>query len=91
MGPHEGVLNLAITLAEVGGLFEICDDEGHPMPPNDLPLAVALLEGRPTQGRVKMRGFGKPWMRLDVTAFPVEGQGGRVLGAAVLFWEIEAI
>ena len=94
--PAEGVLGRRfdeageISLAEVGGLFEICDEDGNPMAPNDLPLAVALFEGRPTHGKVKMRGFGKPWMRVDVTAFPVEGQGGRVLGAAVLFWEIPA-
>lgn len=92
--PAEGVLGRRfdeageISLTEVATLFEICDDDGVPMAPHDLPLGVALLEGRPTHGRVKMRGFGKPWMRLDVTAFPVEGQGGRVLGAAVLFWEI---
>jgi hypothetical protein len=24
-----------------------------------------------------------------VTAFPVEGQGGRLLGAVALFWEVE--
>jgi hypothetical protein len=26
-------------------------------------------------------------MRLEATAFPLEGQGGRHLGAVVIFWE----
>jgi hypothetical protein len=27
------------------------------------------------------------WRKIEVTAFPVEGQGGRHLGAVAIFWE----
>jgi PAS domain-containing protein len=78
-----------ITLAELSGLFEIRDEAGEPLASENIPLGVALLQRHPAHGRLQMRGLDGAWRRIDVTAFPVEGQGGRMLGAAVLFWEIE--
>lgn len=77
-----------MSLEEVSALFEIRDDDGEPIPPSDIPLGIALLERRPAHRRMQMRGLDGPWRTVDVTAFPIEGQGGRFLGAAVLFWEV---
>lgn len=78
-----------MTLQELSALFEIRGEDGEPIASEDIPLGIALLQHRPAHSRLQMRGLDGPWRTVDVTAFPVEGQGGRFLGAAVLFWEVE--
>jgi PAS domain-containing protein len=79
-----------MTLDELSRVFEIRDEDGQPISSSDIPLGVALLQRHPAHRRLQMRGLDGPWRVVDVTAFPVEGQGGRFLGACVLFWEVEA-
>ncbi len=55
--------------------------------PNDLPLAVALTERRPTHGRFSITAMDGRRHQLAVTAFPLVGQNERELGAVALFWE----
>jgi PAS domain-containing protein len=78
-----------MSLEELSSLFEIRDEDGQPCKPDEIPLGIALLQRRPEHRRLQMRGLDGPWRLLDITAFPIEGQGGRFLGAAVLFWEVE--
>jgi hypothetical protein len=36
-----------------------------------------------------MRGLDGAWRTIEVTAFPIEGQAERHLGAVALFWEAD--
>jgi PAS domain-containing protein len=77
-----------ISLEEVASLFELRDEEGHPLQPDQIPLGVALLQRRPAHRRLQMRSLDDgTWRLVEATAFPIIGQGDRFLGAAVLFWE----
>jgi hypothetical protein len=55
----------------------------------DLPLVVALRERRPAHRAFWIHGLDGVRRRIEVTAFPLVGQGERHLGAMALFWEAE--
>lgn len=66
------------------------DDAGAPLPPESLPLAVALRERRPAHGRLRIVGLDGVRRVIEIVAFPLEGQSGRHLGAVALFWGVGA-
>jgi PAS domain-containing protein len=68
-------------------VFQPVDREGKALPPESLPLAIALQERRPAHGELRITGLDGVERDLSVTAFPVVGQDNRYLGAVALFWE----
>ena len=68
--------------------FTPVDEAGAPLPPDALPLVIALSEGRPAHRRFGIRGLDNAVRQIEVTAFPLLGQGDRHLGAVALFWEV---
>lgn len=77
-----------MPLAEWGTVFSPTDGLGRPMPPQDLPLAQALADRTPRQGNFFIRGLNGISHHLSVTAIPLEGTGGRNLGALAIFWAL---
>jgi PAS domain-containing protein len=67
--------------------FTPTDRDGRPIPPDALPLAIAVQQRRPAQGDMWIHGFDGARRALTVTAIPLQGQWGDHLGAAALFWE----
>jgi PAS domain-containing protein len=67
-------------------VFAPLDETGAPAAPESLPLAVAVLKRRPAFGRLTIRGLDGVPRAIAVTAFPLEGQSGRHLGAVAFFW-----
>jgi PAS domain-containing protein len=78
-----------MPLAELDRIFHTTAEDGSPLAAEDLPLGIALMQGRPAHGRLRFKGLDAIWRLIEVTAFPVEGQGGRQLGAVAIFWEAE--
>jgi PAS domain-containing protein len=60
------------------------DEHGAPLPSDELPLAVALREGRPVYGRFVIRGDRGP-LKIEAGALPLVGPAG-YHGAIVVFW-----
>ena len=77
-----------MPLEEWGTIFSPTDSLGRPLPPEDLPLAQALLKRTPTQGSFFIRGLDGVSRHLSVTAVPLEGPGGTDLGALAIFWAL---
>ncbi len=71
-------------------IFKPTDDNGAPIPPDEVPLVVALQHRRPVHSTLRITGLDGVSRRLEVTAFPLVGQGNRHLGAVAMFWEIGA-
>jgi PAS domain-containing protein len=65
-------------------LFEI--DSGKPLAVDDIPVVRALNERDPVHGSLLYERPGGERVPVIVTAFPLVGQGGKVLGAAAIFW-----
>ena len=78
-----------MPLEEWSTVFEPTDEHGLPLPARMLPLTIALNERRASHRVLWIRGLDGVSRRIGVTAFPLEGQGGRHLGAVAIFWEDE--
>ncbi len=76
-----------IHVTQVADVFETTDLDGHPIPSEELPIAIALMQRMPAHLPVRFRAFDGPWREIEVTAIPVEGQEGRHLGVLAAFWE----
>lgn len=57
------------------------------MPPDELPLAIALNERHPAHQKFWILGADGIQRHIESTAFPLIGQANRYLGAIALFWE----
>jgi PAS domain-containing protein len=68
-------------------IFTPTDQDGAPIAPDALPLAIAVQQRRPAQGDMWIQGLDGARRALTVTAIPLEGQWGDHLGAAAIFWE----
>ena len=77
----------AMPVAELATLFETADEDGAPMPTAELPLGIALTQRRPAYRRVRLKALDGVQRLIEITAFPLEGQGGHWLGAVAIFWE----
>ena len=73
----------------LGGDYNVTptDADGVPIPPDELPLAVAVQQQRPAQGSMSILALDGTRRRLIVAAIPLQGQWGDHLGAAAIFWE----
>jgi PAS domain-containing protein len=78
-----------MPFAEWSTVFRPTDGQGLPIPPDELPLAIAAQQRRPAQGGMWIRGLDGERRELTVTAIPIQGQWGDHLGAAAIFWEAQ--
>ncbi len=65
------------------------DEQGVPLAPSALPLAIAVTERRPNNARFWIKGLDGVRRHIEVTAFPLLGQQQRYLGAIALFWSLD--
>ena len=77
-----------MTAEEWATIFRPSDEAGNPVPPDSLPLIIALRELRPAHSEFWIKGLDdQVARRIEVTAFPLVGQAHRYLGALAIFWE----
>jgi PAS domain-containing protein len=68
-------------------VFSFHDEHGKALAPEESPLAVAMGELRPVHRLVWGRGFDGVERHVEVTAFPLLGAGGHLIGVVAMFWE----
>ncbi|HEY7268430.1 MAG TPA: PAS domain-containing protein [Dehalococcoidia bacterium] len=68
-------------------IWEARAEDGRPLAPEELPLMMALTNNSPAHRHMNITGLDGVPRHIEVTAFPLEGQGGRHLGAVAFFWE----
>jgi PAS domain-containing protein len=77
-----------INADDLADLFVTTELDGSPVENKALPIVVALTERVPAHRQIRLKGFDRVWREIEITALPIEGQGGRHLGAVALFWEL---
>jgi PAS domain-containing protein len=77
-----------VPFAEWARIFQPTSEDGSPLPSEALPLVIALQQHRATHLAFQIRGLDGVVRKIEATAFPLEGQGGRHLGAVAIFWEV---
>ena len=68
-------------------IFAVEDEFRMPIEPKDRPTMLALSERRPFSRTVWMRCGHREWWHVNITAFPLIGEGSQFLGAQMIFWE----
>ena len=92
--PAEAILNQRfeetgeIPADEWNRLIAVADEDRNPILPEDWPMRVARLQRRPVSRTIWTRSGGSEWRHLQVTAFPLVGEGNHMLGVMNIFWEI---
>jgi PAS domain-containing protein len=61
--------------------------DGSWVDPESTPLVRAIIERRPTHAPLRITGADGVERSIEVTAFPLEGGRGRLIGAVAMFWE----
>jgi PAS domain-containing protein len=64
------------------------DERGEDISLEDLPLTVAIREGRPDHAILVIRSLDGVHRRIAVTAFPLFAHPGESVGAIAIFWEM---
>jgi PAS domain-containing protein len=77
----------AMKLDEVVSMFCMTDVDGRPLQASELVTAQALRERKPGHRPLRMQGLDGVTRDIELTSFPVEGQGQRLLGVVSIFWE----
>jgi PAS domain-containing protein len=77
----------AMPASEWATIFQPIDQEGKPLPPEDLPLVIAITQRHPAHKVFWIRGMDKNMREIEVTALPLVGQADRFLGGIAIFWE----
>ncbi len=79
-----------IMLTDINTMFHVTDESGRPVAPDQLPLTIAVRQHRPVHVRLMGKSLRGDPRHIEVTALPLQGQGGRWLGAAAIFWEVSS-
>jgi PAS domain-containing protein len=69
--------------------FDPTGPDGEPVRVEELPLAIALLTGRPAHGPLRITSAAGRAEEIEATAFPVIGRSGQS-GAMAIFWRTPA-
>ena len=77
-----------IPADEWNKLVTVVDEDRNPVAPDERPMRAALIQRRPVSRTIWTRSGGNDWRHLHVTAFPLVGEAGQLLGVMNIFWEI---
>ena len=75
----------AMPAEDWGARFEPASEDGEPLPLGELPLAIAVSEGRPAHRMMSIVGADGVSRTIEVSAFPIVGRRGQT-GAMAIFW-----
>ena len=68
-----------------GSLFGPFDDDGEPIPYDDLPLVTAVRSGRPAHAEMEIHSTDGSAHLVEISAFPILTAHGSQ-GAIAVFW-----
>ena len=69
-------------------MFEPMDQDGKPIPPEEIPLVIAMNHIHPSHRVFWISDLNKNIRHIELTAFPIIGQSGRISAAVAIFWEV---
>lgn len=67
-------------------VFKNKDDNGNPVPPEELPLVKTLANQLPHHKTFWIENLSGKAEKISVTSYPIIGRAGKFLGAVALFW-----
>jgi PAS domain-containing protein len=73
---------------EWGSAFGPFDEDGNPIPFEELPLTIALREGKPAHANFTIRSAKGDEHAIEVSAMPIAASEGPS-GAMAIFWPLD--
>lgn len=70
-------------------VFSPRDYRGRTLPPESLPLVIALRKKQPAHRRFWIHGLDGVRRHIEATAFPLIGQSKRLVGAVTMIQEVK--
>lgn len=67
--------------------FKPVDEEGKALPPDELPLVKTLKNASPYHKSFWIESLKGKNQKISVTAYPIIGRTGKMLGAVAIFWK----
>ncbi|HEY5889755.1 MAG TPA: PAS domain-containing protein [Acidimicrobiia bacterium] len=77
-----------IHAEELGALFQTSQVDDPGRTDVEIPVVTALRTRHPAHGPIRFCGLDGVWREVDISALPIEGQGGRFLGVVAAFFEV---
>jgi PAS domain-containing protein len=78
-----------IPTSDWSDTFSFSDEDGTPLPVDEIPLGIALRQRRVAHRRYFLQGMDGVRHHIDNTAIPLTGIGGRLVGVITISSEIE--
>jgi PAS domain-containing protein len=75
---------------ELAKIFLPTDEEGRPLPPEEVPVFKAILTERAVHRTLWVLGANGARRGIEATGFPLIGMTRRMLGGVAIFWETAA-
>lgn len=69
-------------------LVTVADDNHEPLPADERPIRAALVHRIPVSRSMWTRRGDAPWRHVQITAFPLVGEGDTLVGVMSIFWEL---
>lgn len=91
--PAEKILGLRfeetseMSIDDLEQTFQPTDEQGEILPAEMVPVIAALREQKPFHRRIGILGADRKRHMIEATAFPLVGEGRKILGAVSIFWE----
>lgn len=76
-----------MSSSEWGTKFHPVDQNGESIPPQELPLLIAITQRRPAHNIFWIVDLDGNLREIEVTALPLIGRSGRLAGGMAVFWE----
>ena len=70
--------------------FHPMDDDGRPLPIEQVPVIEALVKGEPVHKFMCLKGIDGVKRRIEATGFPLIGQDKKIIASVSIFWEVKA-
>lgn len=67
-------------------MFQPIDEDGIPIPPDDLPLVKTITTQQPAHGSFIIRRLDGKLIPISVTSYPIIGRTKEFTGAVAIFW-----
>lgn len=76
-----------MAVTEWGTVFKNKDENGAPLPPEELPLVKTLQNQHPYHKTFWIESLQGKAEKIAVTSYPIIGRSGKFLGAVAIFWK----
>src|SRR5688572_28263468 len=76
-----------IAAQQWGAVFDVHDLDGSPLPLEEMPGGIALLERRPAHRSLRITGLDGERREIAVTAFPLLARPDELVCVVAIFWE----